>query len=152
MEKLMKLLWIDDDGKDRFPYESRKLSNYGYEITWAESGTEAADALQKETFTTILLDQQLPWEKNGFSVVWGGVLLYAWMRGKERPNNAPPCEGFDALPKLEYKVDARVIIVSAFYDNGVAEARRALGLIDRMVLSKPIDLETLQARLKEPSE
>ncbi len=147
-----RLLWVDDDGAERFPYECRRLRSAGYEITWAHTGREAVGHLRYQTYEAILLDQQFSWTP-GVSHVWAGVMLYSWARGKERPKNAPPLAGFDDLFKEENRLpsptEARVLIVSAFYDEAVAEARRELGLPDRDVLAKPVDLKSLLALLAE---
>ena len=147
-----RLLWVDDDGAERFPYEYRRLCSAGYEITWALTGEDAVDHLRSQTYEAILLDQQFPWAV-GISHVWAGVMLCSWARGKERPKNAPPVVGFDDLfneeERLSSPLEARVLIVSSFYDETVEKARRELGHPDRDVLAKPIDLKNLLALLAE---
>ncbi len=147
------LLWIDDDGEERFPYECRLLQKAGYEIFWARSGQQAAEQLLAQSYEVILLDQQLPWQE-GVSHVWGGVMLYAWATTQDRPREAPPLDGFDQLfscPR-EKPIQAQVRIVSAFYNEGVATVQRELGLPDAEVFAKPIDMEALLISLgSEPA-
>lgn len=152
-ERAKRLLWVDDDGEQRFQYEIRKLQKLGYEIRWARTGKSAVELLQEEEFGVVLLDQQLPWDDDHYPNVWGGVLLLAWCRAQERPGAAPAIEGWDQLFDKDYRRDgaisSRILVISAFFDDRVAEARETLGVPEADTLSKPVDFSALHGRLPE---
>lgn len=152
------LLWIDDDGRKegpnggpgRFPYEERVLGRNGWKIHWARSGKKAADLLSEEVFQGVILDQMFPWKGrlSESEPVWAGCLLLAWLRGKDRPAEAPPIPGFEELAgysPLLANQSIRVVLVSGFQDPDVERALRAIepNLLQMM---KPIDALELVRR------
>jgi CheY-like chemotaxis protein len=125
------LLWVDDDGRERFLYEEHLLSRRGWVIQWAKSVREAIDKLQGACFDAVLLDQMLPLEPGALDStdVWSGCLLLYWLRGMPGPSSAPPA-------------------LEAFHDDEVTAAIKAAGSAVPMV-SKPIDAEKLLPILGE---
>jgi CheY-like chemotaxis protein len=147
-----RLLWIDDDGARRYPFEVGRIIKTGYAVTWANSGRQAEDSLRAGRFDAVLLDQQLPWDEHLPSVVWGGVFLLAWLKGLKLPAGVPSAQGFDALfgegKGLLEPHQCPVLVVSAFHDDAVARERRMLGVPDQRFFSKPIDVHQLLSVLR----
>src|SRR5215211_6192631 len=76
-----KLLWVDDDGERRFRYERRILQQEGWEVVWAEDINKAREALAIQDFGALILDQSLPFVKDGTPTgIEGGYLLLHWLR------------------------------------------------------------------------
>lgn len=145
-----RLLWIDDDGEKRFKYEAKKLKKRGYDIQWAQTGKQAVELLELEDFDVVILDQQLPWDNDAHSSVWGGILLLAWCRAEPRPGAAPAIKAWDGLFSRDSRkknIDSKILVVSAFYDDRIAEAREKLGVKLADTLSKPVDFPMLLARI-----
>lgn len=141
------LLWIDDDGPDRFLYEEYVLQGKGWRVVWATSVREALEILGKDGFDAILLDQMLPLNPGPLAPadVWSGCLLLYWLRGMARPPAAPQVEEpdvFGYVSPLSSNRAIKVIIVSAFHDDEVEEAIRAAEA-SIPIVKKPIDLEKL---------
>jgi CheY-like chemotaxis protein len=141
------LLWIDDDGPERFLYEEYVLQGKGWRVVWATSVREALEILSKEGFDAILLDQMLPLNPGPLAPadVWSGCLLLYWLRGMLRPSAAPQVEEPDMFgdisPLLSNRLN-KVIIVSAFHDDEVEEAIRTVEA-SISIVKKPIDLDKL---------
>jgi CheY-like chemotaxis protein len=146
------LLWIDDDGPERFPYEAIVLAEKGWEIQWAKTGKEAVEALSSQEFDAIILDQMLPWIRRisaSREPVWAGCLLLAWLRGHDRPSLAPQLPGFEQLPNfqpLEANRAKPVVLVSAYHDLEVEDALRLIQP-DLQQFVKPIDADDLVSAL-----
>jgi hypothetical protein len=141
------LLWIDDDGPGRFLYEEYMLTKRGWSIVWATSVRDALERLGSEGFAAIMLDQMLPLDPGPLAPtdVWSGCLLLYWLRGRPRPAAAPQAEDPDMF--LEFSPlggnrSSTVIIVSAFHDDEVEEAIKAIEP-SMQVIKKPIDLDKL---------
>jgi CheY-like chemotaxis protein len=149
------LLWVDDDGPDRFLFEEFMLTRRGWKVVWATSIRDALQKLGTNVFDAILLDQMLPVDPGPLAPtdVWGGCLLLYWLRGMERPLAAPEVEEPDAFREVEPLASNRsitIVIVSAFHDDEVEEAiKSAAASIE--IVKKPIDLDKLIAKL-EPGD
>jgi len=148
-----RLLWIDDDGPGRFPYEERQLKKGGWEVSWAPGVYEGARSLGASAFDVLLLDQMLPWsaELRSSEEVWAGCLLFYWLRGKGRPHKMPPRDQFSHLQEmvpLSANRDLPVIVISAFFDD---EIFSALHEIEPQLrdFSKPIDFKRLRQALDD---
>ena len=141
------LLWIDDDGPDRFPYEEYMFIQSGWKVVWATSVREALSKLGKDRFDAILLDQMLPLDPGPLAPadVWSGCLLLYWLRGLPRPAAAPQVEDpnvFGEFVPLESNREVAVVIVSAFHDDEVEQAITTAEMTISIV-KKPIDLDRL---------
>lgn len=152
------LLWVDDDGSTRFPFEQSALEDAGWEVQWAEDAFAAASALAKTNFGVLLLDQLIPFDDRqrdrlSTSAVWGGCLLLYWLRGRQPPRHAPTVRGFSSLYELTplaENQDLHVVVISAFYDEEVAQAMCQASPMDASLksLGKPVDIERLLAALE----
>jgi CheY-like chemotaxis protein len=145
------LLWVDDDGPDRFLYEEYMLTRRGWSVVWATSIRDALEKLGNGEFNALLLDQMLPLDPGPLAPadVWGGCLLLYWLRGKDWPSAAPQAgepDVFRSVAPLESNRSIPVIIVSAFHDDEVEEAIKAAEPAMQTV-KKPIDFNTLISKL-----
>lgn len=145
------LLWIDDDGPDRFPYEEYMLAESGWKVVWATSVRDALKKLSEDRFDAILLDQMLPVDPGPLAPadVWSGCLLLYWLRDLTRPAAAPQAETPNVYgdgDPLEANRKAKVVIVSAFHDD---EVEGAINAADNtiQIVKKPVDLELLNAAI-----
>ena len=141
------LLWIDDDGRDRFLYEEHMLKRRGWDIVWATNVRDALENLGSKEFQAILLDQMLPVAPGPLAPtdVWSGCLLLYWLRGKPRPSAAPQAEESDIFRETKPLASNRaiaVVIVSAFHDDEVEAAIKEIGASSQIV-KKPIDSKKL---------
>lgn len=146
-----RLLWVDDDGKRRrFKYEEAVLRKT-WSITWAHSVYSAANALASSDYEAIILDQTLPFrDEQPPNDIWGGCALLFWLSRPEKlPGvpRAPAYEGLLALTPRPRNREAKVCVVSAFDDEGVAAQMRGVRS-DLMVRPKPIDLDALRQFLE----
>lgn len=147
------LLWVDDDGDSRFPFEVLRLTRSGWQVEWALTAIDAAEKLRDQVFSAVLLDQTLPLPKKAKGEnkanVWTGCLLLHWLRKSPFPESAPLIEGRDELRTIQpaqENVEIPVIVVSAFYDDEVNSAFRQLEP-DFKMITKPIDVEFLMRTL-----
>lgn len=151
-----RILWIDDDGPQgsdlgRFPYQSERLQQAGWDVVWANSAREGAIKLRDEVFDVVFLDQMLPWRVNESHVeVWAGCLLLSWLRRRVRPKSAPPMSDFDELqaiaPHSENK-EVPVVLITAFNDDEIACAFQEVDP-DLDEIYKPVDVRDLLWRLE----
>ena len=114
------ILVVDDDRQTRLKL-TRELESRGYAVSAVEGGDEALQALAKEAFDLILLDILMP--------KMGGVEVLERLQA-DTTRNAPP-----------------VIVISAVEDSESIQKCRQLGA--RHYLTKPLDLELLNARIAE---
>lgn len=112
------LLVVDDDEANRAML-ARRLVRLGYNVTVAENGRRALDALQAERFDLLLLDIQMP-ELNGYEVL----------------------ERLKADPALR---DIPVIVLSA--SDETERVARCIEMGAEDYLPKPFDPVLLQARI-----
>src|SRR5262245_32422122 len=90
MPTTSRILWLDDDGPNRFPYELSVLADKGLSSDWAEDATEAVRKLSTVVFSLVLLDQVFPLVKGStYKDIWSGCRLLYWLRGLEPPPGAP---------------------------------------------------------------
>ena len=112
------LLVVDDDEGNRAML-ARRLVRLGYNVTVAENGRRALEALQTERFDLLLLDIQMP-ELNGYEVL----------------------EQLKANPALR---DIPVIVLSA--SDETERVARCIEMGAEDYLPKPFDPVLLQARI-----
>ncbi|HEY2574389.1 MAG TPA: adenylate/guanylate cyclase domain-containing protein [Verrucomicrobiaceae bacterium] len=112
------ILVADDDENNRVML-SRRLQRLGHQVTTAENGRRALDALMSGRFDLLLLDIQMP-ELNGYQVL----------------------EQMKASPALR---DIPVIVLSASDESGRVARCIEMGAED--YLPKPFDPVLLQARI-----
>lgn len=143
------LLWVDDDGEERFLYEKYSLEKKGWSITWALTVLEAARNLEEKSFDAVLLDQMLPPQKyEDEPSYWGGCALLYWLRGAERIQDATDFDFLGELTPRDHNQEIRVTLVSAFYDDHVMDhVNKAPGPAVELV-EKPITLTRLLACLE----
>ncbi len=138
-----RLLWSDDEGPGRFRYAAHRLKAAGWEVTWANSVSEAADLLRTERFDALLLDQMLPMGPSGArSSVWGGCSLLRWIKGRPVAPAAPPTvESPQGVP-LECNKRLSFAIVTAYAEEAVEAAMREVLEEDEdlHILNKPLDI------------
>jgi CheY-like chemotaxis protein len=147
------LLWVDDDGEERFLYEKYNLEKRGWRITWAFTVREAAMKLAEDSYDAVLLDQMLPPRNNEDEPsFWGGCALLYWLRGGGRLQDTRDFDFVaDFIPRPHNQI-IRVTLVSAFYDDQVMSyVVNAPGPAVELV-RKPIDLSHLVACLEGSSE
>lgn len=154
-----RILWVDDDPKERFIYEEYILVNEDkWTIEWAKSVFEGVNALSKTPFKAIILDQMLPPKESGEDAeIWGGYYLLCWLRlHKDKLKNI--LESHQSHPNwlensaspLESNRDIPVILVSAYHDETVLEETRSIAQGDKICyFSKPIEIEGVRNHLKE---
>jgi CheY-like chemotaxis protein len=147
------LLWLDDDGPDRFMAECDTLHSAGFEVRWELDVQSAVRLLASEQVDALLLDQMLPLTpaergKHTPVLAWSGCMLLHWLRGLPLPPAAPneasaPFEQVtEGVAALAQNRVIPVQVVSAYYDVAVARAIEAAGSRmkrDRLVMAKPID-------------
>jgi DNA-binding NarL/FixJ family response regulator len=146
-----RLLWIDDDGsRRRFRYEEAVLSKTWF-IAWAHSVYGAAETLSTSEYQAILLDQSLPFKNQPQTDIWGGCALLWWLTKPGESLAVIPraqlYEELNALTPLAKNRVAKVCVVSAYDDEGVAAQMRA-ARPDLVVRPKPIDLDALRRFLE----
>jgi CheY-like chemotaxis protein len=148
-----KLLWVDDDGAERFLSEKYNLEKKGWSITWAFTVHQAAELLRKDSFDAVLLDQMLPAQTyDDEPNYWGGCALLYWLRGA---GLLPITKEFDFIAEstpLSGNQQIVVTLVSAFYDDQVmVYVGKVPGPAVELV-KKPIDLARLVACLEGSAE
>lgn len=146
------LLWVDDDGEERFLYEKHNLEIKGWSITWALTVFEAAERLAEKLFDAVLLDQMLPPRRyEDEPSLWGGCALLYWLRGGGLLRNTKDFDFVASLTPLSHNQEIRVTLVSAFYDEQVNEyINNAPGSAVELV-QKPINLTRLLTYLEGTS-
>jgi CheY-like chemotaxis protein len=148
------VLWVDDDGPERFLYEEFMLERNGWTVRWANSVAEAKERLRSECFDAMLLDHFLPLQSPATedgTDAWGGCRLLYWLRGLRLPAGVPEtavleeCAVEEGAPREENR-NLKVVIVSALFDDEIDAAIRHLpGAIP--TLRKPIWLQELKDHL-----
>jgi CheY-like chemotaxis protein len=143
------LLWVDDDGEERFLYEKYNLEKKGWSIIWALTVLEGARNLAEASFDAVLLDQMLPPERyEAEPSLWGGCALLSWLRGGEHIQNTTDFDFLDEMTPRDQNQKIRVTLVSAFYDEQVMSyISNAPGPAVELV-EKPIMLPRLLACLE----
>jgi CheY-like chemotaxis protein len=146
-----KLLWVDDDSRDRFFYEIDCLQEHGWKVEWAEDGEEAIVRLSTERFGAILLDQSFKLRvSDAAEDVWGGCRVLYWLQGKEQPPEAPLDLAWQESTKARKAVGANkralALIISAFFDEQVDAALGRLRPVPDLLV-KPIDEHRLLSKL-----
>ncbi len=148
------VLWVDDDDPERFVYERYLLERDGWVVTWARDVAEAADALSRNHFDAMILDQMIA--GNGVeeqSVIWAGCRLLRWLRSSppssQRGKNAP----WPALLTIRPDESNRhlpVAILSAYHDADVLRETLAASEQDAKApfLGKPVKEAELLAFLR----
>lgn len=154
-----RLLWIDDDPRERFVFEEHVLTEHdNWDITWAPTVLDAMKSLSQKTFHAIVLDQMLPIESMQMAPeIWGGCYLLHWLRNGRAINNRylhNRLKGSDPIHKkympIEKNKRMRLFILSASHDEDVLkETRKASEFdVDLQFHSKPVEADTLRERLK----
>lgn len=149
-----RLLWTDDDGRERFLYEEYVIQDEGWDIAWATDVTAAARRLSTEPFDALILDQMLPYEGlRPTDVLWSGCVLLRWLRGKGPPPNLnlEPGGGLSRMTPLDLNSDIPAFIVSGFHDLAVEAATRDASEQDRNIplVPKPVDVEIILSFLRQ---
>ena len=159
-----RLLWTDDDGRERFIYEERMLQRDGWEVHWAEDVEEATKKLSTERFDVVILDQMFPLQRargqgDAAPRIWGGCLLLWWLRRQCWPADLPyaaaaadyPIWAVQPLPENR---SVPAIIISAIYDEQVEQVTAMASDADRDLerLSKPLRFSDLQSFLRTIAE
>jgi len=144
---LTPIIWIDDDGEDRFPLELKRLRENRWDVSWALGVERAVEKLAAQAFRAVILDQMLPIGASPINRanVWQGCLLLHWLRGMPFPKLAPELQEWKklaGLSPLEENRTAKMIVASAFFD---AEVDRAIRAIEPNLISiaKPINAPNL---------
>ena len=144
---IKKLLWVDDDGPERFLYETFLLESHGWEVDWKGDVQQAIAALSTGAYDALILDHLIPVEgRASVAELWSGLAIFGWLRQSRLPNAI-----FGTLPLYENSapLDSNkripVCFISAFYDE---EIEAAIGLIEAegervSHLSKPIATKNL---------
>lgn len=149
------VLWVDDDDPDRFVYERDLLERHGWKVTWARDVEEAANALHREHFDAMILDQMIA--GNGVeeqSVIWAGCHLLRWLRGVDPPPSRRRGEGtWPALQNISPNAvnkQVPVAILSAYHDKDVLQQTQSASEQDRKApfLGKPVKEQELLAFLQ----
>ena len=160
MDRQRYVLWVDDDGRDRFLYELSILEENGLVTDWAFDAEEAISLLSKKNYDLVLLDQVFPvGRKSSYKDVWSGCRLLYWLRGEELPAEAPQgalwAGVLDMLQPLEENSYVPVIIISGFQDDFVDKAlhEKSQGIT---IFPKPVNGDKLLAKIdqlmpREPS-
>jgi CheY-like chemotaxis protein len=163
-----RLLWIDDDGPERFMNERRRLRKARWTVEWARGLQSAVERLTVEPFDAMLLDQMLPWpdrepgEPPDTTVeVWGGALLLWWLRRGRAPDSlgsavvARYAEMWDQQPTAANRA-MPVVVISAFDDSDVraqllevCDEGEGGSPFDTPIWTKPVDLDALMAFLED---
>jgi CheY-like chemotaxis protein len=144
-----RVLWIDDDGPERFEYEECVIKEeLNQDVVWADTARVALDKLRQERFDAILLDQMIRLAEYEEPDVWGGCRILRWLRGASQSKVAP-LAGVDetwGAPALEANRRVPVLVVSAFFDPDVLGEMRSASEIDWDLRAspKPIRLEEIQ--------
>lgn len=124
--KSTRILWVDDDGEDRYLHERMLLTERGWNIDWATTVLTAADFLRTKEYRALLVDQMLPLVQSDAPTVWGGCVLLRWLRHAELPIEvaayAGDCERLRELSPAAGNSDVNVMIVSAYWDADVAHS------------------------------
>jgi len=147
MAKKRRVLWVDDDGKDRFQYELSVLEDSGFTTDWALDAEEALASLSKEAYDLVLLDQVFPIGKDSsYKDVWSGCRLLYWLRSEPPPAGAPQGALWAWLlgknkPKSKNR-EIPVIIISGFQDDHVDAALRQINQ-GISIFPKPVDGDEL---------
>lgn len=147
MTKKQKVLWVDDDGPDRFPYELSVLEEHHFETDWALDAEQAVNRLSAGHYNLVLLDQAFPIDyRSSYRDVWSGCRLLYWLRGKRPPTGASQGAMWTELfrrnrPRLKNK-NIPVIIISGFQDDLVDEALRQIDH-EISIFPKPVDGDEL---------
>lgn len=159
MPTMKRLLWVDDDGEDRFLFERSILEDQGMVTDWARDATEAVVALQEKDYSLVLLDQVFPiLQESSYKDVWSGCRLLYWLRGRKPPAGAPQgAAGWASFlhdkKALAGNQNIPVIIISGFQDDHVDQALEGVSPgID--IFPKPVDgdklIETIVNLLAQP--
>lgn len=151
----MRLLWVDDDGEERFRYEQRILGARNWEIAWALDLLDAAEKLSTSPFDALVVDQSLPLRKGGEPTrIEGGYTLLHWLRRGEAPPGGEfddfrrPLNGKQALGENRC---LPVLIVSAFFDEDLDAKIRQISPEDQEILiaPKPLDEYSLRSYIED---
>ncbi len=151
------LLWADD-GARRFRYERLMLRRAGWSTEWAIDARDAAHALSETPFDILVLDQMLPYDhvsesEQIASRPWGGCLLLYWLRGRQLPGHAPAVSDYSSLHGVQPLTVNRslpVVVVSAYYDEEIAETMRNTSSLEAPLrfFPKPVDIQEVLAVLE----
>lgn len=157
----MRLLWVDDDGPDRFLYERGVIEDDGWQVQWATSVEEAVEALKGTAFDALILDLNLTDERGVEPpyLIWGACRILYWLRQTPltRPRpwlTAGASEVWSEAPPYKTNEKVPVLIVSGFHDDDVLKAIRDAGPADFQIklLPKPVDERELLRWLGDVSE
>jgi CheY-like chemotaxis protein len=143
------LLWVDDDGPERFLYEKYNLEKKGWSITWALTVLEAARNLAEKSFDAVLLDQMLsPQRYEDEPSLWGGCALLYWLRGGGLLQDTRDFDFVLNLTPHPSNKEIRVTLVSAFYDEQVNNYINNVPGPAVELVQKPINLARLLTYLE----
>jgi CheY-like chemotaxis protein len=146
------LLWVDDDGEERFLHEKYNLGKKGWSITWALTVLEAARILAEKSFDAVLLDQMLPPQKyEDEPSLWGGCALLYWLRGGGLLQDTRDFDFIVDLTPHSHNQEIRVTLVSAFYDEQVNNYINNVPGPAVEQVQKPINLSRLLSYLEGSS-
>jgi len=141
-----RLLWVDDDGRERFLYEEYLLRKKGWDIIWAHTTKDAARILTQEAVDGIATDHIHPLTGDE-PTTWGGYHLIKWLRNDRdddwgEPKRIPP--EIESYRPLDGNKNLPVLIIGAFFDEEVERRIRDLPHADELSwLEKPINVEKL---------
>lgn len=143
-----RILWVDDDGAERYLYEQLVLEAEGWVVQYALDVDRAAYLLSTESLDALFLDQMLPY--SGLvkgDPIWCGCLLLRWLRGKGPPDGVQldSRAALSVLQPLAGNVYVPVLVTSGGHDPMVEAAMRDASPMDRKIplMSKPIDIEAM---------
>jgi hypothetical protein len=150
------LLWMDNDGPQRFRSYRRWLDKQGWEVRWASTIEEAMRALCDEPIHALVLDQLVPFSgtlpdgtaPDGPPKVWGGCLVAWLLRRRRLPPHFPTehedqaCEWLKLAP-YPGNDEVPILLFSAYRDDHVEGALLEIknGEFVVPILEKPVLLD-----------
>lgn len=150
------MLWIDDDGRDRYICETMLIENKGWSIDWASDVKEATEKLAIKPYHAVLLDQVLPFIKvntpdkidENKPNPWGGCAVLCWICKVELPSGIGVNEQYEDLSisePLPENENLPVMVISAYSEDAISEHMKLASTIDKNVnfLPKPISIDDL---------
>jgi Restriction endonuclease len=143
------LLWVDDDGPQRFPYEVHILEKRGWVVTWVTTTADAARFLATEYVDGVVTDIIHPLTENSVPSLWGGYHLIKWLRDERRGNWGDMKQIPSAIERywpLDGNQHLPILVASSFFDEEIQDRIRKLPRSAELSwLPKPLDDEKLIA-------
>lgn len=169
-ESLQKVIWVEDQ-PDHLTAAQRLLGRRGWQVTIECDIVEAARRLANEVFHALIMDLMVPSGLGGNSAagyrIWSTYRLLCWLGSESTRSMTDARAGLsgqwleiDELRPLDANMHIPAMILSAYHDEGVANAMKAANRArtngQEMVLCvKPIEaiqvVEELQRLMNQVS-